>query len=304
VAQGAFGYTIETAGAFPGDTDFQGTYQSHVVDQYLGGGAAPGPAGQGVREALLLAAAEAADPRDHTVLRGRVPAGAALRLHKRFLTASSPLCTDTLAADACGPTGPALQTPDRLDVALAAPAGGGSFSWHVGPSTRPFVRVRGVRETWTLTCARGGAVVASKTVFADRGQVVDVDPCDPASLPRTRAGAGAGAGLRTAGRVSAQVPRQTLAQGRRTGRLWVAVRCPVRCRASVVVAAGTTALGRSRALTLRAGRRTTVAVPLTPAGRLLLARATRTTTLSASVHARAADEDGTTLVRRLVLRRR
>jgi hypothetical protein len=77
----------------------------------------------------------------------------------------------------------------------------------------------------------------------------------------------------------------------------------VRCRASVVVAAGTTALGHSRVLTLRAGRRTTVAVPLTPAGRGLLARATGTTTLTASVHARAADDDGTTVVRRLMLRR-
>lgn len=213
IAQGAFGYTIETAGAYAGDPDFIGTYATHVIDQYLGGGASPGPPGQGVREALLLAAEEAMDRRDHTVLRGRAPAGRTLRLHKAFVTATSPRCSDTLAADSCGPTLPALEIPDLLDTTLTVPASG-SFIWDVGPSTRPFVRVRGRRETWTLTCERGGTVLDAKRVFADRGDVVDVDPCRATSLPRT------GHGTRARGaswQVRVRVPLQTPADVVRTG---------------------------------------------------------------------------------------
>src|SRR4029077_9198191 len=59
VSQGTFGYTIE----LDGDT-FQHPHQEGVADQSLG---TPGTAtaGQGVREALLLAGEEAADPADH-----------------------------------------------------------------------------------------------------------------------------------------------------------------------------------------------------------------------------------------------
>ena len=159
IAQGAFSYTIELGGAFPGDPDFQGTYQTHVIDQYLGRAGTPA-AGRGVREALLLAAEQAMDARDHVVLRGRAPAGARLRLRKRFDTLTSPRCSDTLTPDACGPTRPALSLPDGLDTALTV-GEGASFSWHVGPSTRPFVRARGRRETWTLACERAGAGSAS-----------------------------------------------------------------------------------------------------------------------------------------------
>ncbi|UTI62778.1 hypothetical protein NBH00_15580 [Paraconexibacter antarcticus] len=303
VAQGAFGYTIETAGAFPGDTDFQGTYQTHVVDQYLGGGASPGPAGKGVREALLLAAEEAADPRDHTIVRGRVPAGVTLRLHKDFTTVTSPRCSDSLSADACGPTGTPLATPDVLDVTLAAPAGGGAFSWHVGPSTRPFARARGTTETWTLTCERAGAVLATKAVFADRGQVVDVDPCDPASLPRTREGAGSVA--RTAGRVSATAPRQTRASVVRHRQLMLAVTCPVACRATMVVSSGsrTVASLPGAGARLAARRSTLVRARLSAAGRALLARGAGPRRLTARVLVRAADGDATTLTRRIVVAR-
>lgn len=300
VAQGAFGYTIETAGASPSDPSFTGTYATHVVDQYLGGGVSPGPAGKGVREALLLGAEEAMDRRDHTVLRGRAPAGTTLRLHKAFATISSPLCSNTFAIDACGPKGPVLQTPDFLDVTLTVPASG-TFSWHVGPSTRPFVRfdpARPARETWTLTCERRGAVTAAKRVFADRGQVVDVDPCDPASLPRT------GAATQRAGavRVSAQAPAQTLAQARRAGRVRLRLQCPSACRATVSLAAGKAVVGRRRATALKAGRRTAITVPLSAAGRRRLASGRAPRTLSATVVVRNSVGNETTVVRRVGLR--
>ena len=63
VSQGSFGYTIELGGG-SGTPTFQGPYQTHVVDQYLGSASA-GTEGKGVREALLLAGEEAADPTDH-----------------------------------------------------------------------------------------------------------------------------------------------------------------------------------------------------------------------------------------------
>lgn len=297
VAQGAFGYTIETAGAFAGDTDFQGAYRTHVADQYLGGGVAPGPAGQGVREALLLAAEAAMEARDHTIVRGAAPPGATLRLRRHFDTATSPRCSDTLSSDACGPTSPALLTPDRLDVALDV-AASGRFAWHVGPSTRPFVRARGTREHWTLTCERGGGVRAAKQLFADRGQVVDVDPCDAASLPRTGPAARRGG----AGRVSAQVPRQRLGQARRDGGVRLRLRCPSACRAQVGVSAAGTVLARRGPLALRAGHRTTVIVPLTAAGRRRLAGAAAPRTLTATVVLRTAVGNTATVARRLVLR--
>ena len=86
VAQGAFGYTIELGPAEASADAFQGPYQTHVVQQYLGDGAPGG--GKGVREALLLAGEQAADPRDHGVLDGdRAAPGATLRaaqgLHDR-----------------------------------------------------------------------------------------------------------------------------------------------------------------------------------------------------------------------------
>jgi hypothetical protein len=296
VAQGAFGYTIETAGAFPGDTDFHGSYQTHVVDQYLGGGASPGPAGQGVREALLLAAAEAMDARDHVIVRGRAPAGLTLRLHKSFTTPTSPLCSDTLTFDACGPTLPALKTPDLLDVTLTAPASG-SFTWHVGPSTRPFVRATGKRETWTLTCERGGSVVATKAIFADRGQVVDVDPCDRESLPRTGPASQASAAVR----VSVKAPAQTLAAVRRARSVRLQLQCPVSCRAGVSVASGTHVVGSRATVPLKAGRRVTVTVRLSSAGRRRLGSGRAPRRLSATVVLRTPTGDSATVVRGLVL---
>ncbi|MCW2997796.1 MAG: hypothetical protein JWN65_1345 [Solirubrobacterales bacterium] len=297
VAQGAFGYTIELGGAFPGDPDFQGTFQTHVVDQYLGRPGTPA-AGKGVREALLLAAEEALDARDHIVLRGRAPAGTTLRLHKRFDTVSSPLCSNSLAADACGPTAPALSVPDLLDTTLTV-GEGSSFVWHAGPSTRPFVRKGGARETWTLTCERGGAGSVSKAVFADRGQTIDVNPCDRSSLPRPVRATQAPA----VSRVSARAVTTTLSAVRHARRLQVALRCPVACRARVTVTRGSSGIAERASIALAAGRRTTVGVPLTADGQRRLAGSAAPRHLTATIAFRTAAGNSATVTRTVTVPR-
>ncbi|WP_354702478.1 hypothetical protein DSM112329_02596 [Paraconexibacter sp. AEG42_29] len=297
VTQGAFAYTIETAGAGPGDTDFHGAYTSHVVDQYLGGGASPGPAGKGVREALLLAAEQAADSRDHVVVRGHAPPGRLLRLHKSFTTATSPLCSETLSGDACGPVLPAQQVPDMVDTVVTVPSSG-VFLWHAGPSTRPFVRAAGRRETFELTCERDGSVVARKAVFADRGQVVDVDPCDPASIPRT----GAPKQSPAVARVAVGSPGQRLSAARRARRVSVRVTCPVACTASVTLAQGSAAVGRRASVALRAKRASTIGVPLSAAGRQRLGRGGAPRSLRATVVIRTKAANSATLVRTVKLK--
>ena len=150
IAQGAFGYTIELGST--GDGTFQGTYDTHVVSQY-----------GGVREALLLAGEQAADPADHGVLTGAASAGAMLRLRRDFTTGT--LCSGCAAF------------ADFVDTTLAVPANG-RFEWHVGPSTRPW---SSSPEAWTLTCTdAGGTERARRQIVVDRGQRVDVgDACRP-----------------------------------------------------------------------------------------------------------------------------
>ncbi len=201
LAQGAYGYTIEL-GENDGDGSFTGRYETHVTQQWTG------PRG-GVREALLLAAEQAQDPRDHVVLAGRAPAGRVLRLRKSFTTMTSPVCAD----DACLSTGAPLGLADELALTLRVPAPG-RFAWHVGPSTRPFVAAAGGREAWTLECVAGERVVATRSFVAARGTRVSVDPCV------------AGSPLRVGPNPAARVVRVLSVRGRRA-RLVCARSCQV-----------------------------------------------------------------------------
>jgi len=133
-ATGGYGYTFEI-----GPREFHPPFPE-VVDEYLGAGLY---AGKGNREAYLLALETAVDAGHHSVLSGKAPAGAVLRLAKEFETRTS--------------TGPALA--DRLESTLTV-AGTGKFTWHVNPSTRPEVMEHRVRilaeeptrqETFTWT---------------------------------------------------------------------------------------------------------------------------------------------------------
>src|SRR3954451_16793831 len=171
IEQGAFGYTIELG---PGDASplFQGPYQTHVIDQYLGG-TTGGGTGQGLREALLLAGLEAADPQDHAIIAGTAPPGRVLRVHKDFTTRTSRVCLDDQSPDdghTCpGSTDP-LSLPDSIDTTTVVGADG-RFTWHVNPSTRPYEAAAGRTEAWTLTCeAPGGGVLERRDVVVGRGE--------------------------------------------------------------------------------------------------------------------------------------
>jgi zinc carboxypeptidase len=112
-ATGGYGYTFEI-----GPDEFHPPFPE-VVDEYVGAGIY---AGKGNREAYLLALENAADARHHSVVSGKAPTGAVLRLTKEFATSTS--------------TGATFK--DRLESTLVVPAGN-KFTWHVNPSTRPEV---------------------------------------------------------------------------------------------------------------------------------------------------------------------
>ncbi len=111
-ATGGLGYTFEIG------EEFHPPFPT-VVDQYFGTGAY---AGKGNREAYLLALANTVDASKHSLVSGKAPAGATLRLRKQFAT----------------PTYDGSSFTDELDTTMTVPANG-SFSWHVNPSTRPLV---------------------------------------------------------------------------------------------------------------------------------------------------------------------
>ncbi|MET9438409.1 M14 family zinc carboxypeptidase [Streptomyces sp. NPDC006551] len=117
-ATGGYGYTFEI-----GPDEFHPPFPE-VIDEYLGAGAY---AGKGNREAFLLALENAVDPRAHSVITGKAPAGATLRLKKTFAT----------------PTWAGV-IQDTLDTTLTVGAAG-SYTWHVNPSTRPVVKARQTR---------------------------------------------------------------------------------------------------------------------------------------------------------------
>jgi hypothetical protein len=118
-ATGGYGYTFEI-----GPDEFHPPF-SKVVAEYLGAGIYTG---KGNREAYLLALENAVDTQHHSVLSGKAPAGAVLRLTKEFSTATT--------------TGSPIH--DRLVSTLVVPSGN-RFTWHVNPSTRPEVMEHRVR---------------------------------------------------------------------------------------------------------------------------------------------------------------
>ena len=134
-ATGGFGYTFEI-----GPDEFHPPFPQ-VIDQYLGAGQY---AGKGNREAFLIALENAADTATHSVLAGRAPAGATLRLRKTFAT---PTWQGSIQ--------------DTLDSTMRV-GPDSRFAWHVNPSTRPVVQARQydvlseepiAADSWTGTTA-------------------------------------------------------------------------------------------------------------------------------------------------------
>ncbi|MBA2580486.1 MAG: zinc carboxypeptidase [Thermoleophilaceae bacterium] len=131
-ATGGFGYTFEV-----GPSNFHPPF-ADVVAEWEGTSTA---AAGGNRGAYYLAQESTADPARHSLLAGRAPAGATLRLRKSFLTETSPV------VDELGREGERRSVRDTLDSTLLV-GRDGAFSWHVNPSTRPIVaRDRGRAAT-------------------------------------------------------------------------------------------------------------------------------------------------------------
>lgn len=137
-ATGGFGYTFEI-----GPHEFHPPYPE-VVDEYVGAGE---HAGKGNREAYLVALEAAVDPSTHSVLTGKAPKGATLRL----------------ARGGSIPTWGGGSFEERVEVALEAD---GRFRWHVNPSTRPVVMSRrsavlgqepATSQTWQKTAPSLGS---------------------------------------------------------------------------------------------------------------------------------------------------
>ncbi|MEX2290326.1 MAG: M14 family metallopeptidase [Mycobacteriales bacterium] len=132
-ATGGLGFTFEIG------EEFHPPYE-RVVQHYVGGteGEDRGAGDfvdMGNREAYFEALAATADPALHSVLAGKAPAGATLRLVKEFPTLTSPVVSPT------GSTGPRQALLDRLETMLKV-GRDGRFEWHVNPSTRPAVMAR------------------------------------------------------------------------------------------------------------------------------------------------------------------
>ena len=137
----------------------------------------------GLREALLIAAAAAANNADHAILQGKAPAGKVLRVRKSFGTQTSAYCQKgiepivNIGLPRLCLTGekPPMTIADSLDVRTTVPASG-SYAWHIGPSTRPFAGAAGQKEAYTLTCeGPGGDVLETLSLVIDRGQAATVN---------------------------------------------------------------------------------------------------------------------------------
>ena len=137
VAQGAFGYTIELGGE-PGNQTptFQGPYQTHVVDQYLGSAGRRDRRARGARgaPARRRAGGQRRRPR---VVAGSAPAGRdCCACARSFATTTSPICTDRRherARATARSRRPRFTIDDFLDTTLDRP---GRRAASRGTSTR------------------------------------------------------------------------------------------------------------------------------------------------------------------------
>lgn len=117
---GGYGYTFEI-----GAHEFRPPFPQ-VVDEYVGAGE---HAGEGNREAFLVALESTVDTATHAVITGKAPKGAVLRLTKEF---SSPTWSSSFT--------------DRRDTTMTV-GPRGRYTWHVNQSTRPVVQQKLIEIT-------------------------------------------------------------------------------------------------------------------------------------------------------------
>jgi hypothetical protein len=146
-ATGGLGYTFEMM------TAFHPTFGT-VVNEY-------GAGTLGNRGAFLVALEAAANPALHSVITGRAPRGAVLRLTKDVET----------------PTSQEMVIEDDLETTMVASRGG--FVWHVNPSAPPTDLdtdlALGEEEVWRLTCERDGKILQTVLIEVRRGQSKSVN---------------------------------------------------------------------------------------------------------------------------------
>ncbi|HEU0102464.1 MAG TPA: M14 family metallopeptidase [Mycobacteriales bacterium] len=123
---GGLGFTYEI-----GDESFHPAFRNAVVAEYLGRAPAAGAGKGGNRAAFYEMLESTVDPALHSTLTGTAPDGWTLRVHKEFSTPTSRV----LQPD--GTTRAPLHYRDVLDSTYRSD--GGTFSWAVNPSTRPYV---------------------------------------------------------------------------------------------------------------------------------------------------------------------
>lgn len=149
-AIGALGFTIEH-----GRLGFHPPYSQSVQADF-----------EKVMEGFTIMAEATADARYHSVLTGRVraggrPAKARLVLTKTFETPLSP--GNPLGEDS---------VREKVRIVLVTRPDG-SFTWHVNPSTRPYVGATGKTEAYSLQVTAAGR---SRTlrIVVDRGERLDL----------------------------------------------------------------------------------------------------------------------------------
>jgi hypothetical protein len=138
---GGLGFTFEI-----GPTEFHPPFATGVVAEYLGTAPAEGAGNGGNREAYYEMLRATVDPAMHATLTGRAPEGWTLRVHKEFVTPTSPV----LRPD--GSTGQPILYTDVLDSTYRPT--GTRFRWAVNPSTRPYVAGRLGRDPVALPQAQ------------------------------------------------------------------------------------------------------------------------------------------------------
>ncbi len=166
---GTFAFTFENAPNQPGASHFHPAYQ-FVIDQYFGTGAYPGSSSRAGYIRLIEAAM---DPRLHSVLEVKAPAGATLTITKSFTMETSPLLITDAASDSS--RGAPITFRQELTSSLVVPKGENHVTWHVNPSMRPSQHgSEFIREAWKVTCSLAGHSQSVDVVIA-RGEVKAVD---------------------------------------------------------------------------------------------------------------------------------
>jgi carboxypeptidase T len=170
---GTFAFTFENAPGQPGSWRFHPPY-AFVIDQYFGTGAYPGSSSRAGYIRLIEAAA---NPRLHSVLEVKAPAGATLTIHKSEMLETSPLLKSDVASDSTRDA--ALKFTQELSSSLVVPKGTDHVTWHVNPSMRASQHASEfIREAWTVTCSLNGKSQSVDVVVA-RGEskAIDLSRC-------------------------------------------------------------------------------------------------------------------------------